>query len=112
MGKGKYLGEFELLVLLAVVRLRDDAYGVTIRQEIAGRTGRLVTIGSVYASLERMEQKVYLSSRVSESEPRRGGRWKKYFTLTPDGAAAIRRSREFVRRMTDDLNLDKELESV
>ena len=112
MTKGTYLGEFEQLVLLAVIRLQGNAYGVTIRKEIEGRTGRLVTIGSVYATLERVEQKGYVASRISGSEPRPGGRWKKYFTLTAAGAAALKQARRFVARMAEGVNLDEELEAL
>ena len=110
MTKGRYLGEFEQLVMLALIRLKDDAYGVTIRREIESRTGRLVTIGSVYATLERLELKAYVSYRVSVSEPRPGGRWKKFFSLTPAGAAAMRETRAMVARMAAGMDLDDELE--
>src|SRR6185503_17800159 len=97
--KGEYLGEFEQLVLLALVRLRDDAYGMTIRQEIEKRTGRQVSIGAAYATLDRLEEKGYVSSRVADPSPQRGGRAKRYFRLTVSGAEALNRSRQALDAM-------------
>lgn len=112
MTKGDYLGEFEQLVLLALLRLKDSAYGVTVRQEIEQRTERRVAIGAVYATLERLERKGWVTSEVADPEPVPGGRAKKYFHLTPDGAGALQRSRDMVRRMTDGIMVDRELESI
>ena len=105
MSKGDYLGEFEQLVLLALIRLEENAYGMTIRQTIEQRTSRPVAIGQVYAALERLEQKGFLNSRVGGSEPVRGGRAKKLFRLTPAGARALTRSRSMMARMADGLDL-------
>ncbi len=110
MPKGAYLGEFEQMVLLALIRLGDDAYGVTIRREIESRTDRRVVIGAVYATLERLERKGHVTSSVSEPEPVPGGRAKKYFQLTKAGAMALNHSREMMRRMEDGLALDSEAE--
>ena len=76
------LGEFEQAVLLAVAHL-DDAYGVTIRREIARRTERDVAIGALYTALERLERKGYLTSVMSDPTPERGGRSKRHYTLRP-----------------------------
>src|SRR6266566_3454110 len=89
MGKGDYLGEFELIVLLALLRLRENAYGMTIRREIVERTGRDVSIGAVYATLDRLEEKGYISSRVGDATPERGGRAKKYFQIKGAGQSAL-----------------------
>ena len=97
--KGDYLGEFEQLVLLALVRLRDEAYGMTIRQEIEKRTGRQVSIGAAYATLDRLEEKGYVSSHVADPSPQRGGRAKRYFRLTVSGAEALNRSRRAIDAM-------------
>ena len=74
MSKGDHLGEFELLVLSALLRLGDDAYGVAIRAEIEERAGRNASIGAVYATLERLEKKGLIRSRMGEATPERGGR--------------------------------------
>lgn len=87
-----HLGEFEQLVLLALIRLDWNAYGVTIRREIEDRTRREVTLGTVYKTLERMERKGYVSARVGEPTPERGGRRKKFYRLEPRGAKALNQS--------------------
>ena len=112
MPKGDYLGEFEQMVLLALIRLDDNAYGVTIRREIQSRTEREVAIGAVYATLERLEKKRYLTSTVSDPQPIPGGRSKKFFRLSPMGAAALKHSREMMSRMAEGLAVDSELETV
>ena len=86
MSKGTFLGEFEQMVLLAVVRLKDAAYGARIRQVIEDRTGRIVTIGALYAALERLQRKKLLRSRETDPEPIRGGRAKRIYTLTAVGS--------------------------
>src|SRR5262245_48558194 len=100
------LGEFEQFVLLAVVHLGDAAYGVTVRQEIEARTGRDVAIGALYTSLDRLERKGYVRSAMSDPTPQRGGRSKRYFTLTARGATALRQARERMTRMWDGLTPD------
>jgi DNA-binding PadR family transcriptional regulator len=105
MAKGDYLGEFEQLVLLALIRLEDNAYGMTIRQTIQERTRRAVAIGQVYSALERLELKGHLASHVSGPEPVRGGRSKKLYRLTPEGASALSASRGMMDRMADGLDL-------
>lgn len=112
MPKGSYLGEFEQLVLLALIRLGDDAYGVPIRREIESRTGRGIAIGAVYGTLDRLARKGYVKSRQSEPEPVPGGRARKYFRPTRAGLKALHRSREMVRRMEEGLALDSELEAT
>ena len=94
MAKGDYLGEFEMVVMLTLVRLGERAYGMTIRLEIEERTGRSVSIGAVYTTLRRLQRKGFVSSALGEPSPSRGGRAKKYFTLEPDGLDALQRSRE------------------
>jgi DNA-binding PadR family transcriptional regulator len=93
------------MVLLALLRLNDDAYGVTVRREIQNRTDRRVAIGAVYACLERLERKGYVTARVSDPQPIPGGRARKYFRLTREGAAALRRAREMMDRMTEGLSV-------
>ncbi len=93
------LGEFEQLVLLALLHLKDDAYGVTIRQEIEARTGREAGLGSVYKTLERLEGKGLVGSHVGEPTAERGGRRKKYYRVSPLGVRALRQSLRAIREM-------------
>ena len=90
MAERGYLGEFELMVMLALLRLGDDAYGVPISKELADTTGREVTLGSVYAALERLERKELISSKLADPTPERGGRAKRYFSVTRKGLHAVR----------------------
>jgi DNA-binding PadR family transcriptional regulator len=89
-----YLGEFEQIVLLAILRLGDDAYAIPIREEIEARTGRAVARGALYTALERLEAKRCLRSRMSAPIAERGGRSRRYFTVTPAGLSALRASRQ------------------
>ena len=97
------LGEFEQLVLLALLLLGDHAYGVAMSNEIAQRTGRDVSVGSVYKTLERLETKGYVSTIVGEPTAERGGRRKKFFRLEPAGSRALKHSLRALDRMTADL---------
>jgi DNA-binding PadR family transcriptional regulator len=93
------LGEFEHVVLLAILRLGDQAYAIPIREEIEARTGRAVARGALYTALERLESKRCLRSRMSDPLPERGGRSRRYFTVTSTGLAAIRASRRSLLSM-------------
>ncbi len=84
------LGEFEQLVLLAVMHAGDDAYGVTIHAELTRRTGRQVAVASVYKTLERLREKGLLASRLGESTPERGGRRKQYYSVTAVGRREVK----------------------
>jgi DNA-binding PadR family transcriptional regulator len=99
-GPPLYLGEFELLILLAIVRLEDAAYGVTIRDAIERDTSREVTLGAIYKTLGRLEDKGYIAARVGEPTPERGGRRKKLYRLEPVGVRALRQSMADLRRLT------------
>jgi PadR family transcriptional regulator, regulatory protein PadR len=101
MAKGAFLGEFELYVMLALARLGPDAYGVTIRQEIARRTERDAAIGAVYATLARLEAKGLVTHHLSDPQPVQGGRARKYFRLTPSGERALTHSTSMLVRMID-----------
>jgi PadR family transcriptional regulator PadR len=90
MGRRGYLGEFELMVLLALIRLGDDAYGVPISREIEQRSGREVALGSVYAALERIEEKGLATSMLGDATAERGGRAKRYFRITAQGLREVR----------------------
>jgi len=112
VSKGEYLGEFEQMVLLALLRLKENAYGVTVRKEIQSRTDRRVAIGAVYACLERLERKGYVTASISDPQPVPGGRSRKYFEFTRAGAEALQQSREMVQRMTDGMAVDSELKAI
>ena len=99
------LGEFEQLILLAILRLRDNAYGVTIRAELAERAGRRVAPGAMYTALERLETKGLIRSRMSDPTPQRGGRAKREVTVTAKGMEALTRSVQAYERLLDGLNL-------
>ena len=99
MAKGDWLGEFEMCVLLAVSQLADDAYGMRVRQQIEGRTGRRVAIGAVYATLARLEEQGLVVARVGEAQPIRGGRARKYFRLTGSGDRALAAATAMIKRM-------------
>ena len=86
------LGEFEQLLLLAVLRLGDEAYGVTIRQAIETATGRDVSAGAVYTALGRLEQRGLVTSRPGESAPERTGMRRRYYTVRPEGARRLVRA--------------------
>lgn len=105
MANRDYLGEFEHIVLLAVLRLDDQAYGVTVRREIEARTKREVSIGAIYATLDRLEAKGYVRSRAGEPTPERGGRSKRYFRVTAPGISAVNRTHYALRSLTEGLNL-------
>jgi DNA-binding PadR family transcriptional regulator len=100
-----YLGEFEHIVLLALLRLEDCAYGVTVRQEIELRTDREASIGAVYATLDRLERKGYVTSHRGDPTPERGGRSKRFFRVTADGVKAVNRTIRALRSMTEGLGL-------
>jgi DNA-binding PadR family transcriptional regulator len=94
------LGEFEQLVLIALVRLGPEAYGATVRREIEARAGREVSISAVYTTLDRLEQKGLVRSRIGEPTPQRGGRRRKYFELLPLGARALKVAYKAIAGMT------------
>lgn len=98
-----YLGEFEHIVMLALLRLLDRAYGVTVRQEIELCTRREVSIGAVYATLDRLETKGYVRSSLGDPTPERGGRSKRFFQVTGKGMAALSRTHHALRKMTEGL---------
>jgi PadR family transcriptional regulator PadR len=99
MGQRDYLGEFEQLVLLAIVRLSENAYGMTIRREIEKRAGRPTSIGAVYLTLDRMEQKGFIQSNLGEATPERGGRAKRFFKVNPSGREMLDKSLLAVQKM-------------
>ena len=106
MGTPPPLGDFEQLVLLALVRLGDRAYGIAIHNEIVERGGRDVTVAAVYKTLERLEDKGFAASALGEATAERGGRRKKYFRVQPAGRRALRHALASLRRMADGLPAD------
>lgn len=106
MPKGVYLGELEHVVLLALARLGEQAYGARVRAEILDRTGREVTIGSLYSALDRMERKGFVSSRLGDPTPARGGKAKRFYRLQVPGIHALNQSRTMLEGLWDGLDLD------
>lgn len=92
MNKTTYLGEFEHMILLAILRLGDEAYGMSVRDELEGQAGREVTRSAAYITLERLVKKGYLITRMGDPSPERGGRAKRYYELTTSGKEALRES--------------------
>lgn len=97
------LGDFELRILFALVRLGTDAYGVTIREEIDARTGRAVSAGALYTALNRLETRGFVSSRLGEPTPERGGKRKRLYTVRPAGERALSEAYESLRLMASGL---------
>jgi PadR family transcriptional regulator PadR len=105
MSSRDHLGEFEHIVVLALMRLGDRAYGVTVRQEIAARTRRDVSVGAIYATLDRLETKGYVTSRLGEPTSERGGRSKRFFRVTAKGVSAVNRTHRALLSMSEGLSL-------
>ena len=91
--------------MLAILRLRDNAYGVTIGSEITACTGREPTPGALYTTLDRLEDKGLVTSRLGDPTPQRGGRAKRYFVLNAQGVAAIARAQQSYRRLLEGCEL-------
>lgn len=98
------IGELEALILLATLRLGADAYGVSIRDEIEDRTGRRLTRGAIYTALRRLEAKGCLTSELGDPTPERGGRAKRFVTVTAAGLAEVRATTRDLDRMRDGLD--------
>jgi PadR family transcriptional regulator PadR len=103
MKRGQLLGSLEHIILLALARLDGGAHGMIVRREIEDRTGRNISIGAVYATLERLEAKGYVSSFTGEPTPERGGRAKRLFRVESAGKRALQISEQTIRSMTADL---------
>jgi len=94
MASSRFLGEFEQALLLAVLRVGEGAYGSSIRKELEACTGRKVSHGAAYVTLDRLESKGLVHSELGESTPGRGGRRKRLFRVTAEGVAALKESRD------------------
>ena len=105
--KQKFIGEFEQIILLATLRLGSNAYGSTIRQLLSELIHRDVTIGALYTTLERLEKKGLVKSRLGEATAERGGRAKKYFNVTGQGQEALSRSKSALTTLWQGLSLNK-----
>jgi len=103
MTKRQSLGEFEHLLLVAVMRLGEDAYGVSMKQEIEERTGRPVTLGAIYPTMDRLEARGFVTSEMGESTSTRGGRSKRMFRITPAGIEAAQQAYGVFQAMWDGL---------
>jgi PadR family transcriptional regulator PadR len=99
------IAEFELRVLLGVLRRRGGAYAVAVRDEIVARTGRQVSIGSLYITLQRLERKGLLRSQLGDPSPERGGRAKRFYELTKPGLALLKTECRLTQRMWAGLGL-------
>jgi len=95
------LGALELTILLAVVRLGDDAYGLSVRRDVSARTGRDYSVGAIYTTLERLETKGFVTSRTTDPTPTRGGRSRRQFRVTASGQRAIRQAERVARSVWD-----------
>ena len=104
MRKREYLGQLELMVLLAVIRPAEDAYGVLISREIAAKSGREVALASVYAALERLEKKKFVTATLGEPTAERGGRARTYFKPTAAGLREARDAHETLLRLSNGLS--------
>jgi PadR family transcriptional regulator PadR len=102
MKRGELLGSLEHIILLALVRLDGSAHGMIVRREIEERTGRNISIGAVYATLERLEAKGYVSSSTGDPTPERGGRAKRVFRVEAAGNRALKVSEQTLHNMTAD----------
>jgi DNA-binding PadR family transcriptional regulator len=99
MREHSYLSEFELILLLTILRLADDAYGVPLSRELSQLRGKDVSVGSVYAALDRLELKGLITSSLGESSPERGGRAKRYFRVTEEGLLSVQETRRVLTRL-------------
>jgi len=103
MTKREQLGSFELMVMLVLIRLGDNAYGVPICEELEKRTGRDVAVGSVYAALERLQDKGFVTSELGEPTAERGGRAKRYFHVTARGLKEVRETQRSLVKLWNGL---------
>ena len=107
MAKRDRPGAFEEVVLLAVARLEDEGYGVTILREIEGCTKARPALGAIYATLERLESRGWVRSYQGEASPVRGGRARRHYKLTATGSSALEATRRMFDRLWDGLALGR-----
>jgi len=99
MTNRNYLGELEIMLLLAVIHLGDEAYGVPISRELEKYRGREVSVGSVYAALERLEAKSLVASTLGDPTPERGGKAKRFFRITKEGLRQVHETRRVLTKL-------------
>lgn len=107
MSSDRLLGGFEHLLLLAVVRLEENAYGSTIRRELLDRAGKDVAVGAIYTGLDRLEEKGFVESWIGEPTAKRGGRSKRFYRLTNGGHRALMDIDHAIRRMSSGVRFEK-----
>lgn len=100
------LGDLEQLVMLAVLRLGDDAYGAALQRELSDRAGRDVALGTIYVSLSRLEDKGFVRSWLGDSTPERGGKARRHYAVEPAGQVALRQARTAQNRMWEGLSVE------
>jgi PadR family transcriptional regulator PadR len=105
MGGEPSLGEFEQIVLLAILRVGKDAYGVTIGSEIQNQTGRVPAPGALYTTLDRLEEKGFVRSQMGNPTPQRGGRAKRFFKVTSIGVQAVAKAQQSYQNLMQGLQL-------
>ena len=103
MKRKKHLGELEQMVLMAVLQLEDGAYGTSVLNELSDRGGRRVSPGALFGTMDRLEEKGFVTSRLGDPNPGRGGKRKRYLTVTPECLAALRDARNAWVRMSEGL---------
>jgi DNA-binding PadR family transcriptional regulator len=114
MSERSYLGEFELMLLLAIIHLGEEAYGVPISHVLEMHRGKVVAVGSVYAALDRLEAKGLVTSMLGDPTPERGGRAKRFFKMTKEGLRKVHQTRRVLTRLWQaipDLKMDVPQES-
>jgi PadR family transcriptional regulator len=99
MTERSYLGEFELMILLTIIHLGEEAYGVPISRQLERYRGRDVAVGSVYAALERLENKGLVSSNLGDPTPERGGKAKRFFQITNEGLRQVHETRRVLTQL-------------
>jgi DNA-binding PadR family transcriptional regulator len=104
MMRTKHLGELEQMVLMAVLQLEDNAYGTTVLTELSERGGRKISPGALFATIDRLEGKGLVVSELGDPTPGRGGKRKRFLTVTPKGLIALREAREAWSRMSEGLD--------
>lgn len=107
--KDKFLGEFEQMTMLALIHLENEAYGAAIRQLLAEQVNRNVAIGALYSTLERLERKGMVESRLGEATAQRGGRAKRYFKVTIQGHSALKRAKQAMDTLWQGLSIRNSL---
>jgi DNA-binding PadR family transcriptional regulator len=103
-----HLGRFEHFLLLAVMRLGDDAYGMTIRRELARHTGREVAVGAIYTALARLEERKLVASQLGDPTPERGGKAKRFYRVLPAGKKAVARAEAALVGLSRNLGRESE----